>query len=310
MQQKPYDLLTILGPTATGKTKLAAHLAYYMQAEIISADSRQVYRGMDLGTGKDLDDYTVNGTTVPFHLVDIRNAGEKYNVFEFQRDFFNTYAEITQRASLPILCGGSGMYIEAVLKGYELIQVPVNEPLRAELETWEMAKLTHYLSTLKPLHNQSDTDTKKRAIRAIEIAMYQKEHPQPANEFPVLKPLIIGINMNRQWVKDLITQRLKQRLRNGMIDEVEQLLKKGVPMEVLVYYGLEYKFIALFLNKELSYNRMVEQLNVAIHQFSKRQMTFFRKMEKDGFTIHWIDGHALMEEKIAQILNMIHQNML
>jgi len=305
MQEKPIDLLAIMGPTATGKTKLAAHLAHLMNAEIISADSRQVYRGMDLGTGKDLEDYIIGGVTVPIHLVDILEAGQKYNVFEYQADFLKAYKNIKEHGSFPILCGGSGMYIEAVLKGYQLINVPVNELLRQELETWDLPKLAAHLAALKPLHNTSDIDTRKRAIRAIEIARYEAGHSKKEFTYPEINTLIIGIAMNRQTVKNLITERLKERLRQGMIDEVQALLNKGVPSEVLVYYGLEYKFIAQYLAKEFSYNAMFEKLNVAIHQFSKRQMTFFRKMEKDGFTIYWIDGHAPLEEKIQKVMQLI-----
>jgi len=302
------EMITVLGPTATGKTSFAAHLAKLTGGEIISADSRQVYRGMDLGTGKDLADYQVHGYPVPFHLIDILEAGEKYNVFEYQTDFKEVYECIKKRNNIPILCGGSGMYIESVLKGYKLIHVPVNELLREQLGTKTHEELTRLLSELKPLHNKSDVDTTKRAIRAIEIETYYQIHPETDVEFPAIPSLIFGINFDRKTVKNRINQRLKQRLRDGMIDEVQQLLDKGIPPEVLMYYGLEYKLITRFLLKEFSYNTMVEKLMVAIHQFSKRQMTWFRKMERDGFAIHWIDGYLPMEEKLIVAMNLIKKN--
>ncbi len=299
------NLITILGPTATGKTQFAAHLAKLTNSEIISADSRQVYRGMDIGTGKDLADYVVDGFRVPCHLVDIVDAGEKYNVYEYQSDFLKVNEELQKREVIPVLCGGSGLYIESVLKGYKLINVPVNESLRKELEPYTLPELAARLSTFKKMHNKSDVDTKKRAVRAIEIAMYYQENGEIDYEYPEINPLIFGIQMDRKLVKERITLRLKQRLREGMIDEVEMLLKNGVQEETLIYYGLEYKFICMFLNKELSYNNMVEKLNVAIHQFSKRQMTWFRKMEREGFNIHWIDGTLPMDEKLKYALSVI-----
>ncbi len=305
MIENPIDLLVIIGPTATGKTTLAAHLAIKLNGEIISADSRQVYRGMDLGTGKDLADYTVDGIAVPYHLIDLVDAGEKYNVFQYQADFLNAYTAIREKGKLPILCGGSGMYIEAVLKGYRLIDVPKNETLRAELEIFDLPQLASKLAEMKPLHNKSDADNKERAIRAIEIATFYASHPATNSVFPTINSLIVGIELDRQTVKNRITERLKQRLRQGMIDEVQALLHKGVPTEVLVYYGLEYKFIAQYLANEFSYNTMVEKLNVAIHQFSKRQMTWFRKMEREGFTIHWIEGNAPMEKKINGVIEIL-----
>ncbi|MFA6403131.1 MAG: tRNA (adenosine(37)-N6)-dimethylallyltransferase MiaA [Salinivirgaceae bacterium] len=305
MTKKPIDQLVIIGPTATGKTILAANMAIKLNGEIISADSRQIYRGMDLGTGKDLADYTVNGISVPHHLIDIIDAGEKYNVFQCQSDFLKAYTAIREKGKLPILCGGSGMYIEAVLKGYKLIDVPNNEPLRTELEQLDLPELTAKLAKMKPLHNKTDVDTKDRAIRAIEIATYYASQPTTDLDFPAINSLIIGIELDRQTVKNRITERLKQRLRQGMIDEVQALLNKGVPAEVLVYYGLEYKFITPYLAKEFSYNTMVSTLNVAIHQFAKRQMTWFRKMEREGFNIHWLDGNAAMEEKIKEVMELI-----
>lgn len=307
MNAKSIDLITILGPTATGKTTFAAHLANLLKAEIISADSRQVYRGMDIGTGKDIEDYTVDGKLVPYHLVDIKDAGEKYNVYEYQKDFLESYKEIQNKGALPIVCGGTGMYIEAVLKGYKLISVPVNEELRKSLEAHSLGELTNMLAAFKDLHNKTDVDTKKRAIRAIEIATYYNTNEKIDFSFPTISPLIFGIKMERQLVKDRITERLKQRLREGMIDEVETLIKNGVAKETLIYYGLEYKFICQYLNGEYSYNKMVEKLNIAIHQFSKRQMTWFRKMERNGFNIHWIDGCLPMDKKLSQAMDVINE---
>jgi len=299
------DLITILGPTATGKTKFAAHLGKLLNAEIISADSRQVYKGMDIGTGKDIDDYTVDGVTIPNHLVNIVDAGEKYNVFEYQSDFLKVFERLQQDNILPILCGGSGMYIEAILKGYKLINVPVNNKLRNDLEEFTLPELAAKLALFKRPHNKSDVDTKKRAIRAVEIATYYENNPAIDHNFPKISSLILGIKLERKEVKERITFRLKQRLREGMIEEVETLITNGVSAETLIYYGLEYKFITQFLNKELSYNKMVEQLNVAIHQFSKRQMTWFRKMERNGFKINWIDGNLPMEEMLQKAMLLI-----
>lgn len=309
MNESTIDLITILGPTATGKTSFASNLAYILNAEIISADSRQVYRGMDIGTGKDLEDYNVNNTQIPYHLVDILDAGEKYNVYEYQNDFLKAYQEITNKQKIPVLCGGTGMYIEAVLKGYKLINVPVNEALRESLEEYPLEELAKKLAAMKPLHNTSDVDTKKRAIRAIEIESYYKENPDFDFSYPKINPLIFGIKFERSTVKERITQRLKQRLRDGMIDEVKRLLESGVDPETLIYYGLEYKFITQYLTEEVNYNSMVEKLKTAIHQFSKRQMTWFRKMERAGFKINWISGYSTMDEKIATAMEIIQKNM-
>lgn len=307
MTNKAIDLIAVVGPTATGKTTFAAHLAQILNAQIISADSRQVYRGMDLGTGKDLADYTVNEQQIPHHLIDIVDAGTKYNVFEYQADFLKAYEVVRSQNSFPILCGGSGMYIEAVLKGYKLINVPVNEPLRESLEKYTLPELAARLAAMKRLHNTSDVDTKKRAIRAIEIETYYQQNPGVDFSYPEFNALMLGIKLDRQIVKQRITERLKQRLREGMIDEVELLLKQGVPADVLMYYGLEYKFIVQYLQKEFSYNGLVEKLNIAIHQFAKRQMTWFRKMEREGFKIHWIDGLATMDEKIHVAMSLIQK---
>ena len=301
-----YDLITILGPTASGKTPLAAALADRLSTEIISGDSRQVYRRMDLGTGKDLADYTVEGRQVPYHLIDIVEPGYKYNVFEYQRDFLKAYEEIVSKGKLPILCGGTGMYIESVLKGYRLLPVPENPELRASLEGKSLEELTRILEGYKKLHNSTDVDTAKRAIRAIEIEEYYKQQPPEYREFPSLKSLIIGVNIDRELRREKITRRLKQRLEEGMVDEVRGLLNEGIPAENLIYYGLEYKFLTQYAIGELTYEEMFLQLETAIHQFAKRQMTWFRGMERRGFTIHWLDATLPMEEKTEQIINLIN----
>ena len=301
-----YDLITILGPTASGKTPLAASLADRLSTEIISGDSRQVYRRMDLGTGKDLADYTVEGRQVPYHLIDIVEPGYKYNVFEYQRDFLKAYEEIVAKGKLPILCGGTGMYIESVLKGYRLLPVPENPELRASLEGKSLEELTCILEGYKKLHNSTDVDTTKRAIRAIEIEEYYKQQPPEYREFPSLKSLIIGVDIDRELRREKITRRLKQRLDEGMVDEVRGLLNEGIPAENLIYYGLEYKFLTQYAIGELTYEEMFLQLETAIHQFAKRQMTWFRGMERRGFTIHWLDATLPMEEKTEQIINLIN----
>ena len=301
-----YDLITILGPTASGKTPLAASLADRLSTEIISGDSRQVYRRMDLGTGKDLADYTVEGRQVPYHLIDIVEPGYKYNVFEYQRDFLKAYEEIVAKGKLPILCGGTGMYIESVLKGYRLLPVPENPELRASLEGKTLDELTRILEGYKKLHNSTDVDTAKRAIRAIEIEEYYKQQPPEYREFPSLKSLIIGVDIDRELRREKITRRLKQRLDEGMVDEVRGLLNEGIPAENLIYYGLEYKFLTQYAIGELTYEEMFLQLETAIHQFAKRQMTWFRGMERRGFTIHWLDATLSMEEKTEQIINLIN----
>ena len=303
-----YDLITILGPTASGKTPLAAALADRLGAEIISGDSRQVYRRMDLGTGKDLVDYTVEGRQVPYHLIDIVEPGYKYNVFEYQRDFLKAYEEITAKNKLPILCGGTGMYIESVLKGYRLLPVPENPELRASLEGKSLEELTGILAGYKKLHNSTDVDTAKRAIRAIEIEEYYKQQPPEYREFPSLKSLIIGVDIDRELRREKITRRLKQRLDEGMVEEVRGLLAEGIDSENLIYYGLEYKFLTQYAIGELTFEEMFHQLETAIHQFAKRQMTWFRGMERRGFIIHWLDATLPMEEKIEQITKLINTN--
>ncbi len=303
-----YDLITILGPTASGKTPLAAALADRLGTEIISGDSRQVYRRMDLGTGKDLVDYVVDGRPVPYHLIDIVEPGYKYNVFEYQRDFLKAYEEITDKGKLPILCGGTGMYIESVLKGYRLLPVPENPELRASLEGKSLEELTDILKRYKKLHNSTDVDTAKRAIRAIEIEEYYKQQPPEYREFPSLKSLIIGVDIDRELRREKITRRLQQRLDEGMVEEVRGLLAEGIPAENLIYYGLEYKFLTQYAIGELTYEEMFQQLETAIHQFAKRQMTWFRGMERRGFTIHWLDATIPMDEKLEQIINLINTN--
>lgn len=294
-----YDLIAILGPTASGKTPFAAALAAELDTEIISADSRQIYRGMDLGTGKDLVDYTVNGRQIPYHLIDIVEPGYKYNVFEYQHDFLKAYEAIKQKRRLPILCGGTGMYLESVLKGYKLMPVPENSELRTRLADKSLEELTKILQQYKTLHNSTDVDTVKRAIRAIEIEEYYAAHPVAEREFPQLNSLIIGVDIDRELRREKITRRLKQRLEDGMVDEVKRLLAQGIKAEDLIYYGLEYKYLTLYAIGELSYEEMFSQLEIAIHQFAKRQMTWFRGMERRGFTINWIDATRPMEEKIA-----------
>ena len=301
-----YDLITILGPTASGKTPLAAALAHRMGTEIISGDSRQVYRRMDLGTGKDLVDYTVDGCQVPYHLIDIVEPGYKYNLFEYQRDFLKAYEEISAKGKTPVLCGGTGMYIESVLKGYRLLPVPENPELRASLEGKSLEELTHILEGYKKLHNSTDVDTCKRAIRAIEIEEYYKQQPPEYREFPSLQSLIVGVDIERELRREKITRRLKQRLDEGMVDEVRGLLAEGIPAENLIYYGLEYKFLTQYAIGEISYEEMFHQLETAIHQFAKRQMTWFRGMERRGFTIHWLDATLPMEEKTERIINLIN----
>lgn len=303
-------MITILGPTASGKTDIAAHLAYELGAEIISADSRQVYRGMDIGTGKDLEDYIVNGTPVPYHLIDICDAGAKYNLFQYQEDFLKAYEDITSRGVQPILCGGTGLYIESVLKGYHLSPVPQNPELRASLEGKSLEELTVMLKELKAkagsnMHNKTDVDSCQRAIRAIEIESYNLENPIPVRDFPAIDSIIIGVNIDRDERRRKITNRLRKRLDDGMVDEIKQLLASGIPAEDLIYYGLEYKYITEYVIGKTSYDDMFRGLEIAIHQFAKRQMTWFRGMERRGFKIHWIDAMLPMDEKVKAIKELI-----
>lgn len=302
-------MITILGPTASGKTELAAHLAARLNAEIISADSRQVYRGMDIGTGKDLADYTVEGHAIPYHLIDICEPGTKYNLFRYQQDFLDCYEDIRSRGALPILCGGTGLYIEAVLKGYSLSPVPQNPALRTELEGKNLEELTNILVDLKRrnhsvMHNKTDVDSCQRAIRAIEIETYNLTKPTEERQCPPIDSLIIGVDIEREARREKITHRLKTRLEGGMVDEIDGLLKRGIPAEDLIYYGLEYKFVTEYLIGKLSYDEMFQQLEIAIHQFAKRQMTWFRGMERRGFTIHWVNAARKMEDKVEEILKL------
>ena len=325
----PQKMITILGPTASGKTPLAAALAYEIGGEIISADSRQVYRRMDIGTGKDLADYTVQGSgfrvqgspltinqepiTIPYHLIDICEPGTKYNLFQYQQDFFDAYQDIRNRGAVPILCGGTGLYIEAVLKGYKLSPVPQNPELRQQLEGKTLAELTQMLAGLKAktgsnMHNTTDVDSCQRAIRAIEIETYNLENPVPRRELPPVDSLIIGVDIDREARRAKITRRLKARLEEGMIDEVRGLLAEGIPAEDLIYYGLEYKFVTEYITGQTSYDEMFTRLEIAIHQFAKRQMTWFRGMERRGFTIHWINAFQPMDDKVAQIMDLCWNN--
>lgn len=305
-------LITILGPTASGKTPLAAALAKEVDGEIISADSRQVYRRMDIGTGKDLADYHVVGHSVAdiaYHLIDICEPGTKYNLFQYQQDFYDAYQDIRARGKQPILCGGTGLYIEAVLKGYKLSPVPQNQTLRDSLEGKSLDELTKLLIDLKEkngsnMHNKTDVDSCQRAIRAIEIETYNLEHPTPCRELPPVDSLIIGVNIDREERRKKITKRLKARLDEGMIDEVKGLLAEGIAPDDLIYYGLEYKFVTEYLIGKLSYEEMFQRLEIAIHQFAKRQMTWFRGMERRGFMIHWIDAMLPMEEKVKKIIEI------
>lgn len=310
----PQKMITILGPTASGKTPLATALAYEIGGEIISADSRQVYRRMDIGTGKDLADYTVQGSvTIPYHLIDICEPGTKYNLFQYQEDFFDAYQDIRSRGAVPILCGGTGLYIEAVLKGYKLSPVPQNPELRQRLEGKTLAELTQMLADLKSrtgsvMHNTTDVDSCQRAIRAIEIETYNLENPVPRRELPPVDSLIIGVDIDREARRAKITRRLKARLEEGMIDEVRGLLAEGIPAEDLIYYGLEYKFVTEYVTGQTTYDEMFTRLEIAIHQFAKRQMTWFRGMERRGFTIHWINALQPMDDKVAQIMNLCRNN--
>ena len=297
-----YELITILGPTASGKTALAAALAARLDTEIISADSRQLYRGMDIGTGKDLADYVVDGKSIPYHLIDICDPGYKYNVFEYQHDFFRAFTALRERGLLPILCGGTGLYIEAVLKGYKLLDVPPNPALRERLGGKSLSELEMILASYKVLHNKTDVDSVQRAIRAIEIEEFYRTQAPDVREYAPLNSFIVGVDINRELRREKISRRLRARLDEGMVDEVRRILSNGVAPEDLIYYGLEYKFLTLYLIGKLTYEEMVSQLEIAIHQFAKRQMTWFRGMERRGCTIHWLDATLPMADKVEQIL--------
>lgn len=300
-----YELITILGPTASGKTPFAAALANRLDTEIISADSRQIYRRMDLGTGKDLQDYTVDGKPIPYHLIDICEPGTKYNVFRYQHDFHQAYELVRSKHKLPILCGGTGLYIEAVLKGFQLLDVPENPALRESLKNFSLDELEKKLSTYKTLHNKTDVDSVQRAIRAIEIEEYYRQAEPEKNEFAPIHSLIIGVDIDRELRREKISRRLRTRIEEGMVQEVEQLLKEGIAPEDLIYYGLEYKYLTLHILGELSLDEMIQKLEVAIHQFAKRQMTWFRGMEKRGNRIHWIDATLPTELKIEQTIELL-----
>ena len=300
-----YNLVTILGPTACGKTTLAVALADKLKTAVISADSRQVYRSMDLGTGKDLGEYTIDGREVPYHLIDIVDAGYKYNVFEYQRDFLRVYEILQAGGRVPVLCGGTGMYLESVLRGYRLVEVPENKELRASLEDKSLDELTEILRGYKQLHNTTDVDTCKRAIRAIEIEEYYRTNGVNIREFPKVKSLTIGLDVSRELRRERISRRLRERLDQGMVDEVRGILAAGVSPEDLIYYGLEYKYLTMYVIGELTYEEMVNQLEIAIHQFAKRQMTYFRGMERRGVPIHWISAELPTEEKVEHICKLL-----
>lgn len=301
-----YDLIAVVGPTASGKTSLAVALAKELDTEIISADSRQVYRRMDLGTGKDLSDYHVEGDRyIPYHLIDIVEPGTKYNVFEYQQDFMKVYEDMKSRELLPVLCGGTGMYVEAILKGFNLIPVPENKALREQLSDKTLQELAEILSSYKNLHNVTDLDTTKRAIRAIEIEEYKRTHQVEERPFPKLNALVVGIDVDRDTRRERITRRLKQRLEDGMLDEIRGLLAEGIPADDLIYYGLEYKFLTQYIIGEFSYDDMFRKLEIAIHQFAKRQMTWFRGMEKRGIPIYWLPEKWSMEEKLKTIMQRL-----
>jgi tRNA dimethylallyltransferase len=301
-----YNLIAVIGPTASGKTSFAAHLAGMVNGEVISADSRQVYRRMDIGTGKDYKDYNIGKQTIPVHLIDIVEPGYKYSIFEYQRDFKKAFDDISVRAKFPVLCGGSGMYINAATLRYRLEEVPKNEQIRKELSHLSLQELTDILSAMKVLHNKTDIDTQEHALRAIEIEKYYRENPSAKNQMPLLNTLYLGILYDRNVERERITERLEQRLSMGMIEEVEALLKSGLPPESLTYYGMEYKFITLYLTGKMDYNSMKSQLNTAIHQFAKRQRTWYRKMEREGCRINWIDAMMPLTEKLKFAAKLIY----
>ena len=300
-------MLAVVGPTACGKTSLAVDLALSIDgAEIISADSRQVYRGMDIGTGKDLAEYTRGDVTVPSYLLDIVDAGEKYNLFEFQHDFLKAYEDIKARGAFPVMCGGSGLYVESVLRGYRLLPVPENPELRARLEEKSLEELTAILAGYKSLHNNTDTDSKKRAIRAIEIEEYYLNCPVEERSFPQINALVVGVSVDREVRRERISRRLRERLKEGMVEEVRALLDSGLDPEQLIYYGLEYKYLTLYLTGAMGYDDMVRGLEIAIHQFAKRQMTWFRGMEKRGVDIKWVDASLERGQLVEQIKKLLY----
>jgi len=302
-----YDLLILTGPTASGKTSLAVAIAKKVCGEIISADSRQVYRGMNIGTGKDYDDYLIDGARLPCHLIDIADPGYKYNVFEYQRDFIKVYTSLKERKIFPVVCGGSGMYTDSIISGYKMVEVPPDSGLRKNLEKKSMEELIEILSTYKQLHNTTDIDTKKRVIRAIEIEHFSQNNSKPVSKFPKIRSLVVGILPDRESRRRNISLRLKQRLEAGMVDEVKHFMDQGIQSEILIYYGLEYKYIALYLMGRMTYDDMVRNLEIAIHQFAKRQMTWFRGMERRGVKINWLDGNLPFEEKIHRIMELLSE---
>jgi tRNA dimethylallyltransferase len=300
-----FDLVAVIGPTASGKTSFAAHLAFRINGEIISADSRQVYRRMNQGTGKDYADYIVENKQIPVHLIDIAEPGYKYSIFEYQRDFISAFKDITRRGKLPVLCGGSGMYIDAATRHYRLDEVPVNHELRKELSQRTLSELTEILSEMKVLHNNTDTDTIEHALRAIEIEKHTIENPVVYHSLPKMNTIYIGVLYEREEERQRITKRLNERIENGMIEEVKGLLDSGIPAESLTYYGLEYRYITLYIQGIIDFKTMKDKLNIAIHQFAKRQRTWFRKMEREGCIIHWIMGELPMSEKIERAVQLI-----
>ena len=305
LKPQKYNLLTITGPTACGKTSLAVELCRRLDGEIISADSRQVYKDMDIGTGKDLNDYrNDDGSEVKHHLIDIREAGDKYNLFEFQKDFKSAYLDIVSRGKLPVMCGGTGLYVESVVKGYDMKEVPENTELREKLKDKTLEELAAILGSYIQMHNTTDIDSRKRAIRAIEIADYEKNHKTVKTEPINIRSLTVGIEIDREERRRRITKRLDDRIKDGLIDEVQNLLDRGISKEDLIYYGLEYKFVTLYCIGELSYVEMRRQLEIAIHQFATRQMTWFRGMEKRGCHIEWIDYNLPDNEKIENIVRL------
>jgi tRNA dimethylallyltransferase len=299
-----YDLLIVTGPTASGKTSLAVAIAKKLGGEIISADSRQVYRGMNIGTGKDYDDYLIDGDRIPCHLIDIVDPGYKYNVFEYQRDFIKVYASLKERKVFPVVCGGSGMYADSIISGYKMMEVAPDSGLRSNLEKKSMGELIEILSTYKKIHNTTDIDTKKRVIRAIEIEHFNQNKKKPVSKFPKIRSLVVGILPDRESRRINISKRLRQRLDTGMVDEVKHLIENGLATDVLIYYGLEYKFITLFLTGKVSYEDMVNDLETAIHQYAKRQMTWFRSMERRGVKINWLDGKLSLEDKVNSVISL------
>lgn len=300
-----YDLLVVTGPTASGKTSLAVAIANRVGGEIISADSRQVYRGMNLGTGKDYNDYQIDGIHIPYHLIDIADAGYKYNVFEYQRDFIKVYSQLKERSVFPVVCGGSGMYADSIITGYKMLEVPPDSGLRMRLEKKSMEKLMEILSTFRKSHNTTEIDTKKRIIRAIEIEYFSRNLSKQSSEIPKVRSLVVGVMFDREARRRRISERLKHRLDAGMVEEVKLLIDMGINSETLIYYGLEYKYITLFLNGKLSYSEMARDLEIAIHQFAKRQMTWFRGMEKRGTKINWLDGNLPMDEKVERVMELL-----